>query len=215
MSNKNVIKAEGDPVTERLVDLRVEEVSLVDAAANEERWVIVKRKPADAETQEDEMKTEENVQVEEVAAEDQVVQKSEDETQAEEAQVEKSEEATEVEATEEASEEVAETSEEATEETTEEQAEETEEKQAEEPVQKSDDRLDEVLKALATVSERLETVEKQLGEQAQKVEKAVTVRAVAKGDSVPSGTEKVEKSEENKSLWAGTSVHKMVSNRKK
>jgi len=40
-----IAKAEGDEAKERFVQLRVEEVSLVDAAANEEVWFITKRKP--------------------------------------------------------------------------------------------------------------------------------------------------------------------------
>lgn len=43
VTKSKVEKAEGDPIKERLVNLRVEEVSLVDAAANEEEWFIVKR----------------------------------------------------------------------------------------------------------------------------------------------------------------------------
>lgn len=39
-----VAKAEGDPALDRFVDLRVEEVSLVDAAANEEEFFIIKRR---------------------------------------------------------------------------------------------------------------------------------------------------------------------------
>ncbi len=39
-----VAKAEGDPALGRFVDLRVEEVSLVDAAANEEEFFIIKRR---------------------------------------------------------------------------------------------------------------------------------------------------------------------------
>lgn len=37
-------KAEGDPAKNRFVDLRVEEVSIVDAAANEEEFFIIKRR---------------------------------------------------------------------------------------------------------------------------------------------------------------------------
>jgi len=37
-------KAEGDPIKNRFVDLRVEEVSIVDAAANEEEFFIIKRR---------------------------------------------------------------------------------------------------------------------------------------------------------------------------
>lgn len=43
VTKAKVEKADGDPIRERLVNLRVEEVSLVDAAANEEEWFIVKR----------------------------------------------------------------------------------------------------------------------------------------------------------------------------
>jgi hypothetical protein len=39
-----VAKAEGDPALGRFVDLRVQEVSLVDAAANEEEFFIIKRR---------------------------------------------------------------------------------------------------------------------------------------------------------------------------
>ncbi len=41
---RNVNKAEGDPALGRFHDLRVEEVSLVDAAANEEDFFIIKRR---------------------------------------------------------------------------------------------------------------------------------------------------------------------------
>lgn len=40
-------KAEGDPIKNRFVDLRVEEVSVVDAAANEEEFFIIKRRRQD------------------------------------------------------------------------------------------------------------------------------------------------------------------------
>jgi hypothetical protein len=43
-------KAEGDPAKSRFVDLRVEEVSIVDAAANEEEFFIVKRRREDMST---------------------------------------------------------------------------------------------------------------------------------------------------------------------
>ena len=42
--HERIAKAEGDEATERFVNLRVEEVSLVDAAANEEVFFVVKRK---------------------------------------------------------------------------------------------------------------------------------------------------------------------------
>ncbi len=44
VNKRSVSKAEGDPALNRFLDLRVEEVSLVDAAANEEEFFIVKNR---------------------------------------------------------------------------------------------------------------------------------------------------------------------------
>jgi len=61
-----------------------------------------------------------------------------------------------------------------------------------------------VEKGIAPIVERLDAVEKRLSEQA-------TIRAAAKGESVPETTARPAEAPAQKSKWAGTAVHNVVS----
>lgn len=63
--------------------------------------------------------------------------------------------------------------------------------------------------ALAPISEKLLSFEKQLEVQAEAVQKSAVMIATAKGESTPSQTHEVQKAEQNKSLWAGSVVHRV------
>lgn len=192
-----VAKAEGDPALARFVDLRVEEVSLVDAAANEEEFFIIKRRREEMKTKKNEPaaadpKTEQPPKGTEVAT-----QKTEPEsTPAPEPtiaeQVAEGVKAGVKAALEEAK---ATPSSTPTEEATE-----GDPPPAPQPVEK-DSGNDAILAELKKINTRLDGVEA-----AQK--DAGVARAVAKGQSAPEGTETpAEEPEKPVSKWAGTAVH--------
>jgi hypothetical protein len=185
-----VTKAEGDPALARFVDLRVQEVSLVDAAANEEDFFIVKRRkemdpsktePAAETTPKSpapETKTETTATptVPEVPA---TAATTEEPTIAE--QVREGVEAGVKAALEARKSETPET------------PETTEVPTDQEPEE------DPVAVALARVNERLDGIEAE-----QK--RAGVARAVAKGESAPEGTENPTEDEDEPSRWAGTAI---------
>lgn len=196
---EKIAKGDGDPVKERLVDLIVEEVSIVDAAANEEVWLVVKRHPQAekieraAEPQEAEMDPKKTEQQATAAPAEQPVEKTAPETTpnatAETASVTKTET--------------------------------TSVAPAPTPAQPQVDfqKLisDAVAQAIAPLAADLAGVKKDLADQAQKVEKSATLVAVAKGDSIPEETEEptAEEQTEEPSLWAGSSVYSTVQQRRR
>lgn len=181
-------KAEGDPAKSRFVDLRVEEVSVVDAAANEEEFFIIKRRR--------EVMTKQNegqaapTETAKTAPPIQAVAVQPEVTPAQPAQI-----------------------------------------AAAAPAAPEAAPVTDVQKAVETavdaaVSKRLEGlpgivqkavedglagVSKKLEEQGAAIGKIETVRAAAKGESVPEGTGKpAEAAPVQKSKWSGSVIHNVV-----
>jgi hypothetical protein len=207
-----VAKAEGDPALAQFVDLRVEEVSLVDAAANEEDFFIIKRRETAMKTQKNEAaaadpkpeppkpneepttktEPESTPEPETPPADDPPAEPTIAEQVADGIKAGVKQALDEIKAS-------------ATSSSSEEPPAATPEEPPAEPVEKNDA----VLAELKKINERLDGVEA-----AQK--DAGVARAVAKGQSAPEGTETpAEAPEKPVSKWAGTAVHAAFNRTKK
>lgn len=187
-----ISKAEGDPALARFHDLRVEEVSLVDAAANEEIFFVVKRKESDMQTKENQ-----------TAA----VVKTEPTTQPAAAPVTNANSvpapSTPPAATPEPTVAAAIETPVAT----------TPEAPKADPAPVTKDANEAVLKALEAIGSRLDGIEKTIGDHGVAIEKASTLHAVAKGQSVPDAPVVVAAEPQSVSKWAGTAIHSVFGSR--
>lgn len=174
VNKRSVSKAEGDPALNRFLDLRVEEVSLVDAAANEEEFFIVKNRKDAKMGKEKETKNVDATKSE-PSTDSTLVQRVLDRLDAFEAKFENS---TNVELP------------------------------KENPSQDAAAN-DPITKGLEDVNTRLDAIDRRLDEQAGKIDEFGTVRAAAKGESVPETTARVEDNNngEPESKWVGSAVH--------
>ena len=195
-----VAKAEGDPALAQFVDLRVEEVSLVDAAANEEEFFIIKRRrdempgtkknepAADPKTTQGQPPAEPTTKANPESTPETPPTPTPAEAPAEPTIAEQV--AAGVEAGGKAALEAQKAEEPSSTEPT------TPEPEAA-PVEKGD----EILAELKKINDRIDGVEAAQKEQG-------VARAVAKGQSAPEGTEAPSEPEPaKKSKWAGTAVH--------
>ena len=205
--------AKGDLATNRFHHLRVHEVSLVDAAANEEEWLFIKRRK-DAMSKPEETavasaagnapETDNPESTPEVAPEATPEPAPEVSTE----EVDRAVDAPEADAPEgepSIAEQIAAGVEQGV-------------KAALEAVEKGKPAPatpepapapeTEVSKGIGDVLEKLGSIEKRLDEQDKRIDEAASVRATAKGASVPSETTKSKESDgESASPWAGTAVH--------
>lgn len=196
--------AKGDKATNRFHNLRVEEVSLVDAAANEEDFLVIKRRKEMSGKKEEAADVTKGGTVEPTNVEPAEVTKSEPEvTEAPEVTTPEPEAATEPTIAEQVAEGVSAGITAALATVTKSEAPADPPETEEKPVEKNSNA--EVLAALEGINRRLD-------EQDAKIEKAVNVRATAKGASVPDSTmvAKSDEPEKPKSKWAGTAVHSVT-----
>lgn len=205
--NEDVSKGEGDPALARFRDLRVEEVSLVDAAANEEDFFLIKRRKDMGKDKPNEAAAQKNTPP---AAEDPPVQNSDGAPPAGDQQ-------TDPQGTGEPTiaQQVAEGVKEGVKAAiTEIRAEGTETKNAPAP---TDPPADPVTKGFETLGARLDGIDKRLDEQDKALKDAATVKAAAKGQSVPDSTQKNEPEDPpaDESKWAGTAVHSVFGKQKR
>jgi len=193
-----VSKAEGDPIKNWFVNLRVEEVSVVDAGANEEELFLIKRRPEVAKTTKSET----------------VNSPSEETTKNTESKPpeEKSEETNPPEESESSEEEVP---------TDPEIPSNTENvhKSIAETVKKAlGSSIEEVRKSLnaaveETVSKSMKPIEERFADFEKRLTSAESVRASAKGESIPEQTTKTADEPTNKSRWSGTAVGNVFAGR--
>jgi hypothetical protein len=207
VTKQNVNKAEGDPALARFHDLRVEEVSLVDAAANEEDFFIIKRRK--------EMTGKPNTQAadakknEPTAAppEQGGAQPAGDPPTPAPAQSEPT-----------IAQQVAEGVKEGVKAAIQEiRGDGTQKSAPAAPAPEAAPADDPVTKGFKDLGARLDGIDKRLNEQDQKLSEASTVRAAAKGQSVPDSTAKAEDAPagEPESKWAGSAVHSVFGKRKR
>lgn len=195
-----IAKKEGDPALNRFVGLRVEEVSLVDAAANEEEFLVVKRRP-------DNMPNKENGSAKDPKKDPEIrnnqpVQKSagEETKQPEAGQEPKSDQSDEqpndalvavsklTDVVQKLSEQVTALSAQVN-------------KSESAPIEKNAD-------GFSKLNERLDTIEKSLSEQKSSIDKIEVIKAAAKGQAVDGTSEPAQEPEPvKKSKWSGTSIH--------
>lgn len=184
VNKRSVSKAEGDPALNRFLDLRVEEVSLVDAAANEEEFFIVKNRKDVQMGKESETKIVDETKARESNGSTNDSNPSSDSTLAQrvlgrldaiEAKLEKS----------------------------------AKSEDPKEGTPQENVAIDPVTKGFDEVRTRLDAIDRRLNEQAVKIDEFGTVRAAAKGESVPETTARAEdkKDEEPESKWSGSAVH--------
>lgn len=184
VNKRSVSKAEGDPALNRFLDLRVEEVSLVDAAANEEEFFIVKNRKDAQMGKENETKDVDTMKSQNSSKTTNDANTSTDSTLAQqvlgrldaiEAKLEKG----------------------------------VTSEDPKEGTPQEDVATDPVTKGFDEVRTRLDAIDRRLDEQAGKIDEFGSVRAAAKGESVPDTTARVEdkKDEEPESKWAGSAVH--------
>jgi hypothetical protein len=208
VAKRNVNKAEGDEALGRFHNLRVEEVSLVDAAANEEDFFIIKRRiemtTQEKEAAEAKAKAEAEAKVK---AEAKAKAEADAKTKAEESEASASADdnqpaeptlaeqvAAGIEAGIKAGLEAA----------------------ANKAVPASAPVVDEdpVAKGFKDLNSRLDGIEAGLKETTEKVDKVATVKAAAKGTSVPEGTTSPNEEKTEVSKWAGSAVHQRFGNKK-
>jgi hypothetical protein len=192
MEKRAIQKGEGDPAKNRFVDLRVEEVSIVDAAANEEEFFIIKRRKdmGIKKTNEQAAATEPAASVAPVTS---AVTVQASASTPVETPVNHGTEATPP------------------------QPEETPEVDVQKAVQSAvESAVSKRLEGLPAIVQKavedgLAGVNKKLEEQGATIGKIEATRAVAKGESVPDGTAKPsEPAPVQKSMWAGSAVHNVV-----
>jgi len=193
------MKAEGDPVKNRFVDLRVEEVSVVDAAANEEEFFIIKRRSNMS-------KEEKNAAAQtETAKSTPAPTQTEIKNQPAPAVNPPNADPTPAPT-------VNATSTPAVSATPAPQAEvqKAVETAVDAAVSKRLEGLPELIKK--AVSDGLDEVKKKVDAQSEAIGKLETLRAVAKGESVPDATAKPADGavQTQKSKWAGSAVHNVV-----
>lgn len=184
VNKRSVCKAEGDPALNRFLDLRVEEVSLVDAAANEEEFFIVKNRKDVQMGKESETKIVDATKARESNGSTNDLNPSTNSTLAQqvlgrldaiEAKLENG----------------------------------AKSEDPKEGTPQEDIATDPVTKGFDEVRTRLDAIDRRLDEQAGKIDEFGAVRAAAKGESVPETTARVEDNNngEPESKWAGSAVH--------
>jgi len=203
--NENVNKGEGDPALARFTDLRVEEVSLVDAAANEEDFFLIKRRKEMA----GEQKPKEAAVTKDNPTAGDPPTTNADPTPTGDPKTtnEPTNEPT-------IAQQVAEGVKEGVKAAiTEIQGTETKARKSAPADPPADDP---VTKGFESLNSRLDGIDKRLDEQDQALKDAANVKAAAKGQSVPDGTTKTQDPEESKpdSKWAGTAVHSVFGKRR-
>lgn len=214
ITKRNINKAEGDPALGRFHNLRVQEVSLVDAAANEEDFFIIKRRS--------EMTTQE-LALAKAKAEEDAKKKAEAEAVAKAQAEAKAKTVADANVKTKSDGEGDTDGETPNEPTISEQIAagieagikaglEASNKAAPAPKETAVD--DSVAKALEKFGTRFDSLEKRLDATDEKFEKVAVVKATAKGTSVPEGTTSADEGEKEVSKWAGSAVHQRFGNKK-